>query len=188
MIGSRSGPQGSPVRIPVSFCGADRLGDLNLTINYGTDVLRATGFQRGAMLGDALFDVNLEPPGTIRLGLADNQGLSGDGYLVYLEFDVIGAAGSSTVLRGRVTTATRVDNDQPLNVQVQDGLFTVTPSSLPGDADGDGRITSLDALTALRMSIGKIPSDLTLDVNGDGQVTALDARWILQAATGLRTL
>ena len=75
-----------------------------------------------------------------------------------------------------------------MQVQVQDGRFTVTTDSLPGDGDRDGRITSLDALMALRMSIGKIPEDLILDVNSDGQVTALDARWILQAATGLRTL
>jgi len=26
------------------------------------------------------------------------------------------------------------------------------------------------------------------DVNGDGQITAIDARWILQAASGSRTL
>ncbi len=188
VIGSRQGPQGTPVRIPVSLCGADRLGDLNLTINYGTDVLRSTGFQRGAMIGNALFDVNLSPPGTIRLGLADNQGLSGDGFLVYLAFDVIGAEGSRTALRGRVTTATQANNDQRVTVQVRNGQFTVTSARKKGDGDGDDRITSLDALMALRMSIGKIPVDLILDVNSDGQVTALDARWILQAATGLRQL
>lgn len=186
VIGSRSGPQGSTARIPVSICGADRLGDLNLTINYSADVLRATDFQHGTMLGDALFDANLEPQGTIRLGTADSQGLSGDGYLVYLEFEVIGAPGSSTPLRGSVTTATRADNDQPVRVQVRDGLFTV--ASKRGDVNGDRSITSLDALMALRMSIGKLPVNLVADANGDGQVTALDARWILQAATGLRSL
>jgi hypothetical protein len=188
VIGSRTGPQGQPARIPVSLCGADQLGDLNLTISYDTDVLQATGFQRGAMVTDALFDANLEPPGTIRLGLAHNRGLSADGFLVYLEFDVVGTAGSRTVLRGRVTAATRADDDRREDVREQDGLFAVTSARKRGDGDGDERITSLDALMALRMSIGKISVDLVLDVNGDGQVTALDARWILQAATGLRQL
>ncbi len=188
VIGSRSKPQGSTVRIPVSLCGADRLGDLNVTITYDPSVLRATGFLRGAFLGNALFDANLVPQGTIRLGMADNEGLTGNGYLTYLEFDVVGAPGSKTVLRGQVTTAHRADNDQAVQVSVVDGLFTVTAEATKGDANGDKLVNSLDALIALRMSIGKIPVDLVLDVNADGQVTAEDARWILQAATGQRTL
>ena len=142
----------------------------------------------GAMLGGALFDANLEPAGTSRLGLADNRGLSGDGYIAYLDFSVVGEAGSTTPIRGSVTTATRASDDQPVSIRVKHGRFTVLANALQGDGNDAGRITSLDALMALRMSIGKLPVDLILDVNGDNRVTALDARWILQAATGLRTL
>ncbi len=48
VIGSRSGPPGRPARIPINVCGADGLGDLNLTVDYDTALLRATGFLPGA--------------------------------------------------------------------------------------------------------------------------------------------
>lgn len=188
VIESRSKPKGSTARIPVSLCGAERLGDLNATIAYAPDVIRATGFLRGAFLGNAIFDANLAPQGTIRLGMADNEGLSGDGYLTYLDFDVVGEPGSKTPLRGQVTTANRADTDQPVQVLVRDGFFTVIGVGMRCDWDGDGRLTTRDVLAALKMSIGKMPEDLVLDCNRDGRVTAEDARWILQAATGLRTL
>jgi hypothetical protein len=174
------------VRIPVRLCGANRLGDLNATISYDAAILKATGFQRGGMLGNALFDANLEPQGTIRLGMADNEGLDGDGYLAYFDFEVTGRPGSQTELSGQVTTANRADNDRAVQLQVIDGLFTVLEEFIPGDYNGDRRLTSLDALAALRMSIGKLEVDLRLDVDNDGRVTAQDARWILQVATGRR--
>jgi len=185
VIESRSKSQGSTVRIPVSLCGASGLGDLNFSITYDPSILRATGFTRGAFLGNALFDANLVPEGTIRLGMADNEGLTGDGCLTYLDFDVIGEPGSKTTPHGEVTTASRADNDQRVQVLVKDGTFTV--EGVKGDVDGDKRLTSRDALMALQMSIGKIAEDLIVDVDGDGGVTGKDARWILQAATGLRT-
>jgi len=56
---------------------------------------------------------------------------------------------------------------------------------VPGDADGDGRCTEVDALTALQMASGAMPPDLTMDVDGDGKVTELDALTIIQwAAAG----
>jgi alpha-tubulin suppressor-like RCC1 family protein/uncharacterized protein YfaP (DUF2135 family) len=62
-----------------------------------------------------------------------------------------------------------------------------------GDIDNDGATTSVDALLALQMSIGKKTVDLKADlaplVNGvpapDGKVTAADALVILRKAVGL---
>jgi parallel beta-helix repeat protein len=44
--------------------------------------------------------------------------------------------------------------------------------------------TSADAVIALEIAVGGRPFDSELDVNGDGVVTSLDALLILQAATG----
>jgi hypothetical protein len=67
---------------------------------------------------------------------------------------------------------------------------TPTPaiSSGKGDCNGDGKITSLDALCALQMAVGKRAEDLVMDVTGDGSVTSLDARKILRIAAGLEEL
>ena len=54
-----------------------------------------------------------------------------------------------------------------------------------GDHNSDGKLTALDALSAIKMSVGKIPVDLALDVDGSGSVTAIDARLILQSSVGL---
>lgn len=54
-----------------------------------------------------------------------------------------------------------------------------------GDHNSDGKLTALDALSAIKMSVGKIPEDLTLDADGSGSVTAMDARLVLQSSVGL---
>ena len=44
--------------------------------------------------------------------------------------------------------------------------------------------TTADAVIALEIAAGSRPFDSRMDVDGDGQVTSLDALMILQAATG----
>jgi len=57
---------------------------------------------------------------------------------------------------------------------------------LRGDANHDGRLTTVDVALALRMAVGGIATDLIADMDGDGQVTSLDALMILQALQGSR--
>lgn len=54
-----------------------------------------------------------------------------------------------------------------------------------GDCNGDGKLTALDALSALQMGVGKLEQDNVLDVDESGEVSSLDARIILQNAVGL---
>lgn len=54
-----------------------------------------------------------------------------------------------------------------------------------GDADGNSKLTALDALSALQMGVGKLEQDNILDVDENGDVSSLDARIILQSAVGL---
>lgn len=63
------------------------------------------------------------------------------------------------------------------------------PTGKVGDLDGDGMVTSGDALAVLRMSAaGEVPTDDVLplaDVDGDGSVTSADALQILRYSAGL---
>ena len=59
--------------------------------------------------------------------------------------------------------------------------FKVGPR-VRGDADGDSRVTALDALQVLRMASNLQKIDLALDVNNDGKITIDDARIILNMA------
>ena len=76
---------------------------------------------------------------------------------------------------GTVLTIDRIDG--AILIVGPDGL-------LPGDCDGDDVLTELDALCALQISVKLIPERRTLDVDGDGQVTSRDAVVILQGAVG----
>jgi len=56
---------------------------------------------------------------------------------------------------------------------------------LCGDGNGDGSITAVDALFALRTAVGTASCALTLcDYNGDDKITATDALAILRKAVG----
>lgn len=76
-------------------------------------------------------------------------------------------------------------------------IRSVTPDGetyVPGDVDGDGKITSADARLALRRAVGleEYPETgaqyYACDVDSDRKVTAADARLILRASVGLEIL
>ncbi|MGB8647113.1 MAG: hypothetical protein WCF84_17885 [Anaerolineae bacterium] len=57
-------------------------------------------------------------------------------------------------------------------------------TGVKGDCDGDGKLTELDALCALEISVGLRPSSPQMDMDGDGSVTSRDAVIILRNAVG----
>ena len=61
---------------------------------------------------------------------------------------------------------------------------TKPTSGIPGDFNGNGVLEAIDALQALKMSVGLIPENLISDVDGDGKVTSTDARLILMKVVG----
>ena len=64
------------------------------------------------------------------------------------------------------------------------------PETKPGDINGDGQVTAVDARWVLQIAAGT--REVTeaereiADLNGDGEITAVDARWVLQIAAGTR--
>jgi hypothetical protein len=66
--------------------------------------------------------------------------------------------------------------------------FTPLPPA-PGDVDGDGRITTSDALLCFQIALGSYqptPEEAArADVDGDGEVTTTDALCIFQEALGM---
>jgi len=66
---------------------------------------------------------------------------------------------------------------------------TAVPPVIPGDIDGDGHVTMLDALMAARAAVGITPltgsAFTAADVNGDGVITMLDVLLIARMAVGM---
>ncbi len=52
---------------------------------------------------------------------------------------------------------------------------------LRGDANHDSELSAVDVVLSLQMAVGSSEADLVADMNGDGQVTSVDALMILQA-------
>ena len=83
-----------------------------------------------------------------------------------------------------VSHAYRGSAETPFSVTVQ----TAVADSAKGDVNGDGRISSVDALMVLRAVNGRL--NLTAeqfaraDINGDGELSAAEAMRILQYANG----
>ena len=79
-----------------------------------------------------------------------------------------------------------------LQLQINGEVDPATlPDYLPGDVDGDGRISAADARLALRRSVGLEAFEegsaafLACDVDFDGAVSSADARLILRGSVGL---
>jgi len=70
----------------------------------------------------------------------------------------------------------------PLSIMNGEITLSGETKGLPGDVDGDGRLTARDAMSALRMSVGKQAENPAADMDRDGKITARDATLILLAA------
>ena len=67
-----------------------------------------------------------------------------------------------------------------------DGLVQIVgpDGMLPGDCDGNGILSEVDALCALQMSVKLVPESLVLDLDKNQAVNSRDSTLILQKAVG----
>jgi hypothetical protein len=161
--------------------GAD-VANINFTAGYNGAVVNTEGDpMKGNLLGDALFSANVKDAGLVRLGFAQTKGLSGTGTVAYVPFRAVGKAGDRTPIHLEVSTI-NTPGGTALVIAKIDGSITIAgPDGLvPGDCDGDGQLTAMDAKCALDMSVKLIPEKANMDMDGDGQVTSRDATIILQ--------
>jgi len=69
----------------------------------------------------------------------------------------------------------------PLSIMNGEIALIGETKRLPGDVDGDGRLTARDAMSVLRMSVGKQAPNPAADMDEDGKITSRDATMILLA-------
>ena len=182
-IESRTMENGKEVRISVMMCNANDLANMDFSVSYNPTVLRFKDVEKGSLNSNFLFESNEISSGNVKISFASSKGVSGSGSIAILTFDVTGSNGDSSILTGSVNTAD-TSSGSPIGITIKPGKVTVGPSA-PGDCDGDGLVTSKDALAALQMAVRKINEDLCYDVTGDGKVSSDDARDILKKAVKL---
>lgn len=180
ILESRISPLGSIVRVPVKLSKAEGITSLGFTLNYDPESLRVLTVKRGSRLTEDSFIFNTDTLGKIRFGFAVLRGSGSGGTAAVVEFQVVGTTGSvSPITLSDALVNHRADG--PIAVELVGADFKVG-AKLLGDADGDSRVTALDALLALRMASNLQKIDLSLDVNNDGKITIDDARIILNMA------
>ena len=180
VVESRVAAPGARVLIPIRLENPDRIKTLEFNLNYDPSVLELAEVQPGSRLSVPGSRYDTDSPGAVRFDLMVSDQLNGNGSAALVEFKVVGEVGTSSPLTVKDMMAMDSSGDAR-SIEVSEGAFTVgTPAA--GDGNGDGKITALDALIALRMSAGIAKVDLLMDVNGDGRVTPTDARQLLSMA------
>lgn len=178
---SRVTSPGDTVLVPIRLENAQGMGSLGFTISYDPDVIQYVKADKGAVMPtNASFVPNSPQDGTIILAYASSGAISGSGWAAQLEFKAVGGQGSKSALTLSEITATGSAGGQ-LTVSPVNGQVTIG-QKIKGDGNGDGQVTVLDALMALKMYVKAIAVNLALDVNNDGKVTPEDARQILKMA------
>ena len=181
---SANGKSGN-VTIPVTITTIKNVGSMNFELGYDSRLLKVTGVDKGSLDQNALFVSNVEGE-KIRVGIVDSTGFTGSGSIATVTFAVQQDAGiGQCPLTVKEVTGSDVAS-KALTFDTIDGEFSVAGSRGKGDLNGDGQISSVDALMALKMSVGALTVDLSADMDGDGKVMARDALDILNAASGDR--
>lgn len=178
---SRTVIPGGTVSVPVRMENVEDIGSLNFNITYDSNVVNIDRVDRGSLLSGTSFVNNPNEPGIIRFGFATVDGVSGSGPIGYIVCNAIGNDGSYTPLTISGVEATD-SSGNPVTLQTVNGSVTIDSDGVNGDSNGDGVLTELDALAALRMSVNLMEEDLILDIDQDRTVTAKDALAILSIA------
>lgn len=185
--GQRRIVAGQTALVPVWLIKANNVANLNYDVTYDANVARPEGtIQRGSLMENTLLSTNPDESGIVRVGFARTAGLSGTGTVVYIPFRAVGKVGDRTPLTLAVTAINDPSGGVPAIDRIHGEIVIVGPEGLvPGDCEGDGRLTESDALCALEMSVQLKPPRSVLDIDANGEVTSRDATLILQRAIGL---
>lgn len=177
---------GTEINVPIRVRNAENVKNMDIELRFDSSVLRAKEAISGTLTQNSLLESNVGD--TVRIAFVDTQGISGNGSVAVVTFEVIGAPGSECTLvltaSGNTVSGARID------FSTGNGIIKVLSTDaqqeslrgLRGDCDGNGRLDSNDAKMALQMAVGTIEVNLIADMNGDSRVTSTDAAQILDIA------
>ena len=166
--------------VPVRFKNNPGVSSFELLIDYDADALELVDKAEGDFSG-VIFGQNLSEkpyPMAWTGGTQDNQGsVAGT-----LTFRVKDSAVETTVISVAYGEEPPYNtSEQAVSFELVNGTVSVR-SFLPGDANGDGKVTARDA-TRILQYVAKWDVEIVnaaADVNGDSKITARDATRILQ--------
>jgi hypothetical protein len=158
----------------------------NYDVSFDASVLRLDNVTSG-LIGPTTIPVDIYSEissGTYRViqnvpGLA---GVSGSGYLAVLHFHVIGSQGDSSPIS---LASGMLSNNLAEEIAATWSGDSVDVTLVPGDANDDGNVNSLDITKVERVITGLDAETPGADANQDGNVNALDITKVERIIAGL---
>ncbi len=203
--------EGEPVNAPLNVTSIDGLhmDSADIWLEYNHTVITPTAVTGLAMSTGYTWTYSVEMLDATRsrisisgapIGPGEPAPLLGDGPLLRIEFETVGASGAQTPLDligpltpGGSRIMAQISDSQTIDVPLalNDGAITIGNSGagfILGDVNGDGVLTRHDAVQALVLSTRqRQPSSRELgsgDINGNGRFDAGDSGQILQRIAG----
>ncbi|WP_445474537.1 cohesin domain-containing protein [Methanococcoides methylutens] len=122
---------GSSIEVPIMMSNGADVGSMDLVVTYDPDILSLASVEKGD-LTNGMVQANTEMEGTIIISIVDVDGITGDGELVVMSFDVIGEDAGSSSLTFTSAQANDVNTYIDIQVGTGDGTVTVEKKGLPG--------------------------------------------------------
>jgi hypothetical protein len=95
-VADSSGASGDRVKVPINVVGASNIGAMDISLTYDSSVLKGIEADSGALATNALVESSEIEAGKMLISFADTSGISGDGAILEVTFEVVGDPGAST--------------------------------------------------------------------------------------------
>ena len=176
--------RGETVEAEIRITDNPGITALQLNIDYSASDLELLAIDSGGAFDDPVTYGALDSdPVTLSWYASDSRDKTSDGTVATLRFRIRENARTSSIkLSATPDNIFNIAFDN-IHFDMTDGTVIVEePKTVRGDADGDGKITVIDA-TCIQRSLAGIPGsnepdNRASDVDGDGRMTVVDATCI----------
>ncbi len=98
MLGGSDSNDDGTIAVPINTQGADDVGALHIELAYDPAILQVADVAEGILGENAMMETNLDTPGWVVISMIDSNGMSGDGSLAVVNFEVLATDGATCPL------------------------------------------------------------------------------------------
>ncbi len=132
-IPDTSGEIGKETRVSVIVEDAVNVGSIDLTILYDPSILEVLKVEKGDLV-KGMLSSNTDNEGIITIGIADSNGINGDGEIARITFNVLSNGSTSVTIQN--AKAYDVDSHADIEVTVEHGNFQAAAASTSQEGGG----------------------------------------------------
>lgn len=123
------------ISVPIIVEDSKNIGSIDIVLTYDPSVLEITDTLTGELAQDAMMEYNADNPGRVNIGIIDTDGISGDGTLVIIGFNVVDKTGTSQLTLEAVKTNDASSLIDVIN-KITDGVYQAETNNLQAPVIG----------------------------------------------------